>query len=238
MPDWNIPSRDQKLVFTPDAKTGKTGSDAWFWPEIGPDGDGILSFADQVAAWLAGDVEKAAIQPDLQADALIAALRWATEALLTDVEKRYDPDQPRAPQGDPHGGQWVSTVSSPSGSGDFTKDEATHLTALMAEQGGFTYQPFDDTSPTDGFMLSIYSDREHIIEGKVTGSNLSGYVGRNKDLLAKPDHFFGAWVDEGKTYLDVSMRVEDAGQAKDLCCEHSQLAYFDLAKMETVYVTC
>ena len=44
--------------------------------------------------------------------ALIAAVRLATleiklDTLLCALERRYRPDQPRAPQGTPEGGQWI-----------------------------------------------------------------------------------------------------------------------------------
>ena len=49
------------------------------------------------------------------ADPLVAALAAATQALL-EAEKRFDPDQPRWPEGDPRGGQWRPAGGEPSSS--------------------------------------------------------------------------------------------------------------------------
>lgn len=112
------------------------------------------------------------------------------------------------------------------------------LVKRLHESGGFTYNPIAQLSPTRGFMVSPYPQREHVIEGKVTGRDIMRYVRHNADLLGQPGHFLGGWFDEssGKTYLDVSVRAKSGRAAARLAKTHNQYAYFDLGKMRTVNV--
>ena len=115
--------------------------------------------------------------------------------------------------------------------------ELSMLQRTLTQQGGFTYQPQFDASPRDGFMVSPYEGREKVVPvDKMSTKYLSRYIRQNRDVLTKSDHFLGGWVDGGKVYLDVSVRRADRQQAADLAREHRQLAFFDLASMETVYV--
>jgi hypothetical protein len=104
------------------------------------------------------------------------------------------------------------------------------------EGGGFTYQAVSNNAPHDGFMVSPYQDREYSVPAdQVTPRNLREYLKRNADLLTKPDHYIGGWVDGGTAYIDVSVRTPDRESAARLAKEHKQLAFFDLAGGETVY---
>lgn len=86
-------------------------------------------------------------------------------------------------------------------------------------------------------MLSIYPQRGAVILGsKMKASVLSNYVKNNKDLLRRGDHYLGGWMDKGKAYLDVSVRVAKRQLADRLARRYNQLAYFDLRGKKTVYV--
>jgi hypothetical protein len=102
--------------------------------------------------------------------------------------------------------------------------------------GGFTYQAVANASPKDGFMVSPYQDREYKLPAdKVSPRQLREYLKRNADLLSKPDHYIGGWVDGGTAYIDVSIRSATQDAAAAIAKRHKQLAFFDLARMETVY---
>jgi len=77
------------------------------------------------------------------------------------------------------------------------KGETGMLRQLLKDNGGFTYQPLLNESPSD--------------------------------------HFMGGWVDDGKAYIDISVRRGSKAEALALAKQHSQLAIFDLKSMETVY---
>lgn len=143
----------------------------------------------------------------------------------------FNPAEARIPRGEHGGGEWTRGTSAKGVAG---------LAGRLRTEGGFTYQVMGGKSPQPGsgaLILSPYSDREQVIGiDELKPADLARYVVKNIDKLKKPDHYFGAWVDNGKVYLDVSIVVHDKSKAESLCKQHKQLAYFDLDKMESVYV--
>ena len=114
--------------------------------------------------------------------------------------------------------------------------EAETLLSRLIADGGFTYHPVKNISPTDGFMVSRYKRREFVADvDKVSPNTLHEYMRKNQDLLVKADHYLGGWVDAGKAYLDISVRHESQEAALKLARKHRQLAIFNLAKFETIY---
>lgn len=76
------------------------------------------------------------------------------------------------------------------------------LTQELEKNGGFTIDPETGGVPAEGYAVGI--GREKVFDGKVTEKDIAEYRKANQDALSQPDHFLGGWVDEGKTYLDVS----------------------------------
>ena len=108
---------------------------------------------------------------------------------------------------------------------------------LVLSAGGFTYNLETRDLATAGFAVSTRKGFEKTYPvSEFTNLDLVDYVIRYAEVFNQPGNCLGAWVDDGLVYLDVSTVVPDAETAKALCFEHSQLAYFDLAKGETVYV--
>lgn len=123
--------------------------------------------------------------------------------------------------------------SKPSPRPGFTKV----LETISKPDGGFTYQPATDESPTSGYALSIYKGRERVFDvAKLTLNDLWEHAQDNWDLLSKPGNYIGGWhnPEDGKAYLDVSMVVKDKAEAERMGRENNQLAYFDLGKGESV----
>jgi 2'-5' RNA ligase len=121
-----------------------------------------------------------------------------------------------------HGRRWGTTVN-----------------RSMRTKGGITIHRVSGAQPTKGLALSPYPDRETVLALKdVDRDHVQGFLKRNRDLLAKPDHFVGGWLDRdtGKAYLDVSVLAKDKASAERLARKHKQLAYFDLASGEEVRV--
>lgn len=109
----------------------------------------------------------------------------------------------------------------------------------LALCGGFTVRIEHVFCPveyiTSGYALSLHPDREVVIDAaEVTGDDMTlimmGFVTENCDILATPNHYFGAWYDDetDKVYLDVSTIVDDETKALELAREHNQLAVFHL----------
>ena len=123
--------------------------------------------------------------------------------------------------------------------GRFTEEGVTAdlLRTIRKPDGGFTYKPTTKSSPTTGFMVSIYKSREKILDvGEVTGVVLAAYVRKNRDLLQKSNNYLGAWhnPENGKVYLDVSRRTESRDEAARFGKAHDQEAYFDIVAGRSV----
>ncbi len=115
------------------------------------------------------------------------------------------------------------------------------LAQLTAKYGGATYSLLDESSPQEGFALSIYPEHEKVLDAGLSRQELAEEINRylvdKKDLLTRPDHHFGAWCSpDGRIYLDISVVVKDNQVAEELVARHGQLAYYDLKRGETIEV--
>jgi hypothetical protein len=134
-----------------------------------------------------------------------------------------------------HGNQWGPGGRRPLPGMSRTREH--ELVRQTRRSGGFSYQAVSGSSPTSGYMLSPYPDREHTVSlGVFQRQHLDDYVAANKDLLSKPDHYMGAWVNEGNVYLDVSIHSADRGKALALGRHHKQLAIYDLGSGNEITV--
>jgi hypothetical protein len=115
---------------------------------------------------------------------------------------------------------------------------ATAIADATAQNGGasFTIDGQDRTG-TDAYAVSIYPDRERIVDGTATADDIADFAAANHDVLADGRAVIGTWVHEGRTYLDVSALVSDRLEALRLGEQHGQLAIFDLATLEEIPCT-
>lgn len=94
--------------------------------------------------------------------------------------------------------------------------------------GGATYNLFTgNLSGTPNYAVSIYPDRERIVDG-VDFDILEGFVIDNEDLLNSSKNSLGIWVNGGKVYLDVVATIPDRDEAINLARQHNQIAIWDL----------
>lgn len=115
------------------------------------------------------------------------------------------------------------------------------LSRISEPDSGFTYNVAAHSSPTDGYMVSIYPERSFAKKfSEIDEGDISEYVAANMDLLFEnaDKNFLGVWHDpnSGQVFVDCSIRVTDPKEAEALCVKHDQKAYFDLKKMVSVEV--
>lgn len=100
--------------------------------------------------------------------------------------------------------------------------------------GGITIRLADGDMPGDGYMVSL-PDSEHVVSvTEFDGRAVRNYVKHYADAFARPDAYLGTWLDAGKVYLDVSVRVCDRDAAIALGHKHAQLAIYDVASSEVI----
>lgn len=119
-------------------------------------------------------------------------------------------------------------------------DVAKALRRLRHPDGGYTRDPRTGREVGMGFFVSPYPDRERPIPAAdLSFRDVRGFARDNADLLTRDGHYEGAWhdPDTGVVSLDVSIRVESAEEARRLCQEHQQAAFYDPQMGGSVNVT-
>ena len=121
------------------------------------------------------------------------------------------------------------------------------MVSRVVEGGGFTYNPATGSSPTTGFAVSPYKDREFVMDLTPPSGDMAQwreslrevcreFTSNNKDLLGRKGAHFGGWWDKdaNKFYLDVSLVIPDRAEAMQVAKDNDQEAIFDLGTMETI----
>lgn len=111
----------------------------------------------------------------------------------------------------------------------------------IRENGGASYNFSNgEFNPTNGYFVSIVG-MEKVIDIKnvidcwevfiVKGRKiLKEYIAENLEMLDKENVFLGAWIHEGKLYLDCSQKIDSLSDAVTKGMQRDQLAIFDAAK--------
>lgn len=116
------------------------------------------------------------------------------------------------------------------------------LKTVNQPDGGATFNPLNNKTPSSGFCYSPYPEvsktvkfSEDLAENK---NILLNYLKENKELLEKENHYIGLWNDPetGIIYMDVSVHSMNAKEVRIGCKEKDQIAYFDLQTFESVTV--
>ena len=102
----------------------------------------------------------------------------------------------------------------------------------IIKDGGASYNLLTgEFNPREGYMVSI-KDHELIIPYDPEGLQyeISRYIKSKADILISgmsDNKFLGAWVDEGKLYLDVSLHIYSKEEAISIARAEEQKAYYD-----------
>ncbi len=109
------------------------------------------------------------------------------------------------------------------------------LNKIFAD-GGFSVQVASGLIPSRGYMVSIQGCEEVYYSEDVTDDTIPGYITRHVKQLLHPGAYLGAWLDGIEVYLDVSINVASLEDALNLARNNSQLAIYDLASDESIYL--
>lgn len=125
--------------------------------------------------------------------------------------------------------------------------EGQKVTSLIDElyekkTPGFSINIKSRRTPKTGFMCSeqgfekrikatdFYSSRD------VARKYLVEYMQKNAEPLSKKGAYFGAWVEKGKVYLDVSRRYESRQKGVDAGVSNEQKAIYDVSNDSFIYI--
>jgi hypothetical protein len=76
---------------------------------------------------------------------------------------------------------------------------------------------------------------EKVIEGLATPQDIGAYIREHHDILTLKNKYIGAWVQDDKTYLDVSEVHDDRRGAVALAKERNEIAVYDLKGGTSLY---
>ncbi|GAA4071582.1 hypothetical protein [Streptomyces hundungensis] len=104
---------------------------------------------------------------------------------------------------------------------------------VIVNDGGLTFSPIRPT-PVDGYMVSIAGSERTIPIESFGSETLAEYMSGYASSAIGRGLFYGAWVDGGLVYLDLSVNVRDREEAEAMGRLESQLAIFDVANGDVI----
>jgi hypothetical protein len=111
-----------------------------------------------------------------------------------------------------------------------------NLLKEINDNGGVSYNiTTGDYNPTDGYMVSLHGCE--MAFGEITEEQLiKDYIVANIDVLTNHNAYFGAWVDRGLTYFDVSIKIDDLYEACYAGIVNEQIAIYDNANAVAIHL--
>jgi hypothetical protein len=110
------------------------------------------------------------------------------------------------------------------------------------ETPGFTIDIRTKTSPRDGFIASDQGAERVLDFAPLRASRaslrtaLKDYISDHAELLDNKGSFFGAWVEQGKLYLDVSRRYSSRSEGVRAGFKNEQKAIYDVVNDSYIYM--
>lgn len=107
---------------------------------------------------------------------------------------------------------------------------------------GFSLDIRTKTSPKTGFMASDEGAERPLVWAEVSKDRdtlraaLKSYIIDHAELLDGSGAFFGAWVDEGTLYLDVSRRYDTRSEGVAAGFKNSQKSIYDVVNDKYIYM--
>lgn len=105
---------------------------------------------------------------------------------------------------------------------------------IKENQGGTYNKNLKSINATSGFMVSLQG-----YERKCrTDEETEKAIKENMEIIKGLDSaYLGAWIDEGITYIDISVLVENKEDALELGKINNQLAIYDLKNNKSIYLS-
>ena len=111
------------------------------------------------------------------------------------------------------------------------------LSEALKNNGGSYNITTGEHNPADGYMVSVPNnelvvDVRDLLETDV----LSAYIINNANEFSSDKSFVGLWIDNGKAYLDVSIKYNDLEEACYIGIISDQKAIYDNANAVAIHL--
>ena len=112
----------------------------------------------------------------------------------------------------------------------------TFLSEVLKNNGGSYNITTGESNPTDGYMVSLPNNELIIDADDLCATVLSEYIMTNIEELCSDKSFVGLWIDNGKAYLDVSVKYNDIETACYVGILSDQKAIYDNANAVAIHL--
>jgi hypothetical protein len=112
----------------------------------------------------------------------------------------------------------------------------TFLSEALKNNGGSYNITTGESNTADGYMVSLPNNELVIDANDLCATVLSEYIIDNADELSSDKSFVGLWIDNGKAYIDVSVKYEDLETACYVGIINDQKAIYDNAKAVAIHL--
>ena len=110
----------------------------------------------------------------------------------------------------------------------------TIIEEIKENNGGTYNKEYKTINAKKGFMVSLQGYEKKC----KTDEETEKAIKENMEIVKKLDSaYLGAWIDEGITYIDISVLVENKEDAMELGKINNQLAIYDIQKNESIYLS-
>ena len=110
----------------------------------------------------------------------------------------------------------------------------TIIREIKENNGGTYNKDLKSINAKSGYMVSLQG-----YERKCkTDEETEKAINENMEIIRGLDNaYLGAWIDEGITYIDISVLVENKSDALELGKVNNQLAIYDIQNNESIYLS-
>lgn len=112
----------------------------------------------------------------------------------------------------------------------------TKLVTQIKNNGGLSLDLVTDTAPNSGYMVSMPKTERRIPLALFNEESLSSFVNYHAKDIYKLGAMLGAWIEKDTVFLDLSVNIPDYDTARLLGIKYKQLAIYDIANAETIYL--
>ncbi len=112
----------------------------------------------------------------------------------------------------------------------------TFLSEVLKNNGGSYNITTGESNPTDGYMVSLPNNELVIDANDLCATVLSEYIINNAEELSSDKSFVGLWIDNGKAYIDVSVKYDDVETACYVGIINDQKAIYDNANAVAIHL--
>lgn len=110
----------------------------------------------------------------------------------------------------------------------------TIIREIKENNGGTYNKEYKTIDAKQGFMVSLQGYEKKC----KTEQEIEKAITENMEIVRGLDNaYLGAWIDEGITYIDISILVENKEDALELGKINNQLAIYDIENNESIYLS-